>query len=137
MDVTQAMNHISLFLDHSEMCQVLSVIVFRGLSRLVYPLYALWLLASSLMQFFFTYQKKNCGKSRVEGNHKTVQNWDRGWSISFLISQHFFLAFINLLFIIYLFGFMLNFIYFLLFYRQSLIILAWVGVWGHNLFLKI
>ena len=36
----------------------LLVFCFRGLSRLVYHLYAVWLFASSLMNFWFTYQKK-------------------------------------------------------------------------------
>ena len=36
----------------------LLVFCFRGLSRLVYHLYVVWLFASSLMNFWFTYQKK-------------------------------------------------------------------------------
>ena len=35
------------------------VFCFRGLSRLVYHLYVVWLLASSLMNFWFTYKKNN------------------------------------------------------------------------------
>ena len=36
----------------------LLVFCFRGLSRLVYHLYVVWLFASSLMNFWFTYKKK-------------------------------------------------------------------------------
>ena len=35
----------------------LVLLFFLGLSRLVYPLYALWLFAFFLMHFLFTYKK--------------------------------------------------------------------------------
>ena len=43
---------------HLRGCESLLVFCFRGLSRLVYHLYVVWLFASSLMNFWFTYQKK-------------------------------------------------------------------------------